>query len=372
MKYGYPYRRGKAWAVAIPDPAFSGGYRKVAGFSTKSKAKEYLRLRRERIENLQLGLPQGGNTPYTEFFKEYLEHINKSYSAETLKTYRGILRDFLEFMRQRYPHAQYLSDIRVKVIEDYKHWLDDTGRKNNTVNNHLKTLRAMFNVAVKWEYLTVNPTENIDLVNVSDEKVIVTLNTPERFNLFFERCKTMKPEYYAHYYAAAKLGLRFGELVTLEWSDVDFANKVVRITRKETFNPKGRGRKDRKPRERIIPMPDDIAQMLGGLPHTNKKVFLKKGKPISRKDKSFRRWIIAIVRGTEMEGMTRFHELRHTTGDILGITHSIYHIKEFLGHRDIRTTERYVRVSDEAKRRMANTLGHFGNTIPPTIQEEKK
>jgi len=82
--------------------------------------------------------------------------------------------------------------------------------------------------------------------------------------------------------AAAKLGLRFGELVTLEWNDVDLANKVVRISRKETFNPKGRGRKDRKPRERIIPMPDDIAQMFSELPRTNKKVFLKKGNILKR------------------------------------------------------------------------------------------
>gem|GEM_PF-6803599 len=39
------------------------------------------------------------------------------------------------------------------------------------------------------------------------------------------------------------------------------------------------------------------------------------------------------------------HELRHTTGRILGLTHSLHEIKEFLGHTDIRTTERYVRVA---------------------------
>ena len=70
-----------------------------------------------------------------------------------------------------------------------------------------------------------------------------------------------------------------------------------------------------------------------------------------------------------MRNMTRFHELRHSAGDILGPHHSIHEIKAFLGHSDIRTTERYVRVADEAKKRMATTLSEFAHTTPPTTQE---
>ena len=249
-----------------------------------------------------------------------------------------------------------------------------TKHKDNTVNNHIKALKSMMNVAIKWEYLDKNPVKGISSVSVEDEKPIVTLNTPDRFNLFFERCGKQKPSYYAHFYCSVKLGLRFGEMATLEWENIDFEHNVVQITRKETFNPKGRGKKDKKPKERVIPMSKDVADLLMTMPRTHKKVFLKNEKPISRKDKSFRRWIIAIVRGTELEGMTRFHELRHSAGDILGQTHGIYDIKAFLGHTDIRTTERYVRIADEAKKRMAETLGKFGgngvSTIQQTIQEK--
>jgi integrase len=369
MKHGYPYRRGKVWAVAIPDPNQKGGYKYKSGFATKGRASEYLAQRRDLIGNLQANLSGKGDVAYKTYFKEYLKYAAENFSEETLKTYKGVLKNFLMFADKKYPHIQRLYELRVKMFEDYKIWLKDTKHKDNTVNNHIKTFKTIFNVAIKWEYLDKNPLENVSRINVRDEKPIVTCNTPEKLALFFRRCKELKPEYYPHYRCAAKLGLRFGEMVTLEWTDIDFKYNVVRISRKEAFNPKGRNKKDNKPKERIIPMPSDVKELLSTLPRKHKKVFLKKGKPIGRKDQSFRRWISAIVKGTELEGMTRFHELRHTTGDILGLSHSIYDIKAFLGHSDIRTTERYVRVSDEAKKRMAETLGKFGETIQTTIQE---
>lgn len=366
MKKGYVYKRDGDWAVAIPNPDIRGGYQRRTGFATKSKASEYLNMRKEQIENVQLGIKENGALPCKEFFKEYLNYVWNNYAYETHKTYKGVLKDLLLFLDDKYPHIQKLNELRVKVFEDYKIWLKDTGHKDNTVNNHLKTFKAMFNVAIKWEQIDKNPLTQVGLINVDDEKIIVTLNTPERFNLFFNRCKELKPEYFPHYYCSAKLALRFGEMITLEWDNIDFEHNVVSITRKETFNPKGRSKKDKKAKERIIPFSQDVREIFESLPRKNKRVFLKRGKPISPRDNSFRYWISRIVKKTEIQGMTRFHELRHSTGDILGQSHSIYDIKAFLGHSDIRTTERYVRISDEAKKRMAETLGNFGTTTPPT------
>ncbi|MBF0253785.1 MAG: tyrosine-type recombinase/integrase [Candidatus Omnitrophica bacterium] len=249
----------------------------------------------------------------------------------------------------------------MKLFEEYKIWLKETNHKDNTVNNHVKVLKTIFNQAVKWEILEKNPVRHVGNIGVEDEKPIVCLDTPEKFELFFSRCKVMKPEYFNQYYCAAKLGLRWKEVVFLEWDDIDFENRVILIRKKKNFTPKGRTRKDRKPKTRVIAMPADVVEILRGLERKQARVFLKDDKPMDPKDKTFRNWIIAIVRGTQLEGMSRMHELRHTTGHILGLTHSLHEIKEFLGHTDIRTTERYVRVGDEAKRSMARALERFGN-----------
>jgi len=361
MKKGYIFKRGKSWFIAIPDPQYASGYRiKRPSYATEGKAKKALRERKDAIENHQAGWLSEGDTYYIDYCRDYLQFVSANHSAETLRTYKGVLKNLDMFLKQRYPRIQRLREFFVKFFEEYKIWLKETGHKDNTVNNHVKVLKTIFNQAVKWELLEKNPVKNIRNISVEDEKPIVCLDTPEKFELFFERCKRMKPDYYNHYYCVAKLGLRWKEMLTLEWTDIDFKNQVITIGKKKGFIPKGRTQKERKPKIRLIPVPDDVIEILKSMKRVHARVFLKNGKPIHPKEKSFRRWIIVITRGTQLEGMTRMHELRHTTGRILGLTHSLHEIKEFLGHSDIRTTERYARVSDIAKKNMAKSLGNFG------------
>lgn len=361
MKKGYVFKRGERWFVALPDSKYASGYRiQAPSYSTRAKAKKALRERGDDVENSQVGWLSEGNTYYVDYAKDYLQFVLNNHSHETHKTYKGVLKDLNIFLRERYPRIQRLKEFHIRLFEDYKIWLKETGRKDNTVNNHIKVLKTIFNQAVKWELLGKNPVRHVGNIGVEDEKAIVSLDTPEKFELFFQRCRQIKPEYFNHYYCTAKLGLRWKEMVNLEWEDIDFKNKVIIVRKKKGFIPKGRTRKERKPKTRIIPIPEDVIEILRSIKPEHEKVFLKEGKPIDLRDKSFRRWIIAIVRGTELEGMSRMHELRHTTGRILGLTHSLHEIKEFLGHTDIRTTERYVRVSDEAKKGMARSLEKFG------------
>lgn len=361
MKKGYIFKRGDRWFVALPDPSYASGYRiKAPSYSTRSAAQKALRERKSAVEASQNGWLSEGDTYYADYIKDYLNFVLSNHSQETFKTYKGVLKDFNIFTRERYPRIQKLKEFFVRLFEEYKIWLKETNHKDNTVNNHVKVLKTIFNQAIKWELLKKNPLKDVRNISVEDEKLIVSLDTPDKFELFFERCKMIKPEYYNHYYCTAKLGLRWKEMISLEWDDVDFENAAIIIRKKKGFIPKGRTQKDRKPKTRIISIPQDVLDILKSMERKHERVFLKDNKPISPKDKSFRRWIIAIVRGTQLDGMSRMHELRHTTGRILGLTHSLHEIKEFLGHTDIRTTERYVRVGSAAKKSMARSLEKFG------------
>jgi len=130
MKRGYTYKRGPVWAVAIPDSYQRSGYKHKSGFLTKGQASEYLSQRRNIIGKLQTNQPIKGEVAYKSFFREYLNHVEKSFSYETIKTYKGVLKNFLKFSDERYPHMQYLYDLRAKVFEDYKIWLKDTKHKD--------------------------------------------------------------------------------------------------------------------------------------------------------------------------------------------------------------------------------------------------
>lgn len=319
------------------------------GTTKKREAEELLKQRLEVSRRQSYGF-KDTNAQYLQHFKDFLNLYK--IGSQTHKTYKGYLKLFTEFMQDKYPRIQYLHEFaeQPKLFDDYKIWLkqekmtpEGKPHKDCTVKNHLKGLKTVFHQAREWRFIIEVPTINNN-ISINDSKQIVALNKEEDFDLFFQRCKKMKPEYYPHYFVAVRTGLRFGEMCNLTWDDVDLKKNCLIVKARGDFAPKGRNMKTGQPKERTVPLTQDAIEALRALPRskTCNNVFLKDGEPISPKDKSFRRWILAIVRGTRLEGMTRFHELRHTTGHILadsGVDKGV--IKDFLGHSDIRTTERY-------------------------------
>lgn len=308
--------------------------------------------------------------PYNQHFTDFLK-LHRSVS-QTYKSYKGVLKLFVEFLQCRYPRIQYLHEIILcpKLFDDYKVWLkgdkltpEGKPHKDWTVKNHLKVLKTVFKRAKEWRAIQEMPIIHTDDISITDAKIIVTLSKEEDFELFFSRCKEMKAEYYPHYFITARTGIRFGEMCYLMWDDVNLEDRYIIIRSHSGFNPKGRSKKTGKPRERTIPLTEDAVAVLKGIPRSNKygNVFLKDGKPIQKNDKSFRRWIIAIVRGTRLQGMTRFHELRHTVGHILADRGTPREtIADILGHSDIRTTECYVGKPQQPKINAVNNLEGFG------------
>lgn len=366
---GYKYRRGNIWYIAYTDFSVDGGLkRESSGSSRKGDAQILLDRRLKVARNKAYGFKET-DASYNQHFKDFLNLYKQG--TETHKTYKGVLKLFCEFLEDKYPGLQFLHefDATPKIFSDYKIWLKSekmtpggTPHKDWTLKNHLKVLKTVFLQAKDWRIITNTP--NIDTnIPIRDSKPIVPLNKQEDFALFFERCKKLKPEYYAPYFLITMTGLRFGEMCNLRWSDVNLKEGYITIKTHKEFSPKGRRKRTGLPKERTITLTKDTIKILNNLPRSDKydNVFLKKGEPINRKEKSFRRGILAIVRGTSLEGMSRNHELRHTTGHILadkGVTKDV--IADILGHSDIRTTELYTGKPQRPKAEAIKKLEGFG------------
>ena len=366
---GFVYKRNGTYYVAYSDPTAKGGYaRESTGSDKKRYADKMLEQKLEILRARENGW-ESTNAPYIDHFKSFLGLYRQG--SETLKSYSGVLKLFSEFLQDKYPQVQFLHEFCVnpKIFDDYRSWLkaermtpEGNPHKDWTVKNHLKVIKTAFLQAEKWRHIIRAPDINC-AVSILDRKQIVELSKEEDFKLFFDRCKKLKPEYFPHYFVSATCGLRFGEMVSLTWEDIDFDKGYLRIRQNKDFIPKGRNKRTGLPKERSIPLTGDVIKILKSTEHSKvyPNVFLKDGQPISKKDKSFRRWIIAFVRGTPLDGMTRFHELRHTTGHILGnagVDKNV--IKDILGHSDIRTTERYVGIPQGPIKKAMRKLQGFG------------
>jgi integrase len=143
--------------------------------------------------------------------------------------------------------------------------------------------------------------------------------------------------------AAAYTGLRRGELVTLRWGDVRWADRVLVVERGlsgdvETTT-KGR-------RVRYVPLGDQALGALDRLSRpenfTSADDYVFAGTVGDRLDPSALRRRYIAARDAAGLPPLRFHDLRHTAGTLLTRVLDPITVRDILGHADLKTTERYL------------------------------
>jgi len=312
-----------------------GGKRVRESSGTKSKTLATEILRRKEAEALIF--PQNinnGDLSLEAYVKEFLEWVKVTRRPHTFRSYSSVLRIFIGYLNGA-GQDKHLRDMTLKVLEDYKH-NRIIKSKTCTVKNHVIILKTFFQRAVEWGYLAQNPAKNLRAIEITDSKPIRYLSE-EEYRRFMEVCKSEFSEFYPMFYTFVHTGLRKGELLSLEWSDIDLKNGYIYVRSKEDFRPKGINRNTGRAKERVVPIHEGLKRVLQSIPKDEQKVFkaYDKHRP--------RRVLIRIAQKAGIEGLTRLHELRHSYATFLlkkGV--DIYKIKELLGHSDIRDTMKYV------------------------------
>lgn len=144
-------------------------------------------------------------------------------------------------------------------------------------------------------------------------------------------------------------GLRSSEAIKIQWIDLNFNEKIIRID-----NGKGG-------RDRIVRLSDKAIEHL--------KEWQKAQKPESRyvfnsgkedKPLTMRSFQQILIRASERAGLKINvfpHRLRHSFGTHLakqGV--NLRYIQKALGHKSIRTTERYINITDEDIKNLRSPL----------------
>ena len=221
------------------------------------------------------------------------------------------------------------------------------GLEVSTVNRHISSLKSFFNYLVDESIIKVSPMEEVSSLKktkklpkyLSISEVNKLLNIP--LNSEFDyRNKAMLELMYA-------TGLRVSELVSIEYSNIDFENSIIRIN--------GKGKK-----ERIIPLGEVASYYLKVYLNDYRSKLLKKntynqvflnnhGKPITRQGFNY---ILENIRElTDIEKEITPHVLRHSFAThLLEGGADIRSIQEMLGHENISTTNIYTEVVNDVLR----------------------
>lgn len=259
-----------------------------------------------------------------------------------------------------------MSDIDVATINRW--WSDrltpvDGKRAVERITAHrdFSTLRAALSYAVEWHLLDRNPLLGMRQKSVQGRKVVRFLSPDEesrlrraltardlrgvqgRANANAERRRygqAMLPDLpqdgYTDHLApvvllAMNTGMRRGELLSLDWGDIDFATKVITVQARNAKSGK----------QRHIPMNAEALRVMAkwreqsaGVGQVFEPQDVKKG------------WgsLLTTAKITSF----RFHDLRHHFASKLVMAGvDLNTVRELLGHADIGMTLRYAHLGPE-------------------------
>jgi integrase len=232
-----------------------------------------------------------------------------------------------------------LDAITNEVVQGVKHALRD--RSPKTVNNVLTVLNKLLKTAVEWDLLD-RMACTIRLLPLP--KVSAAFHDFEDFERLVVAARADSTAYLA-VLLGGEAGLRCGEMMALEWSDVDLPKRQLRVERSEW---KGHLTSTKGGRVRHVPLTKRLAAALKELRHLRGPRVLcgNDGSPLTQR----------LVQGLVARAARRanlknvgVHVLRHSFCSHLAMRGAgARAIQELAGHRDLSTTQRYMHVSPSA------------------------
>lgn len=274
--------------------------------------------------------------------------VTQAFQAEGFRkrTIDDYTKLFRYFMREL--NIDRVEIITAKHVQMYINKLISRELAPATVNIRISALKSVFKRLHEQGYTKSNPA--IDFVKLrTDEAPIFTLNNNQIKRLFRVVDKTTYAGYrdYCAMLLMLHCGLRVNEVNQLEVNDLDFDNLTIMLS----------GAKNKNRKTRAVPMTRRIAEELRMLIDESREYFedttnvflTHDGNSIDNDLLRKRMYRYGQFAGLSKECRPSPHSLRHTFAtNFLRNGGSVNALMRIMGHADITTTMRYVRLNDEA------------------------
>ena len=360
------YQGGDRWEMDIRVPLPDGTVireRKLAPVPGKAAAQAWA-SRRER-ELLVHGKPKPTRerevpAPVTlkEFAPRFMEgHVKAERQKPSgIAAKEAILRVHLIPMLGRKP----LGGITTEDVQRLKSALERKAPK--TINNVLTVLKVTLRKAVAWGVIDSVPCE------------IRLLRIPRGSAKFYDfadyerllgLAKTDGWVTELIVLLGGEAGLRCGEMMALEWTDVDLGRRQLSVARSDWH---GHVTATKGGRVRYVPLTERLRDALKRARHLRSPRVLcdQEGKPLTQKV------VQVAVRRVALRARVKpgVHILRHTFCSHLAMRGAPARaIQELAGHQDLATTQRYMHVSPAALEAAVRLLDGSRATARGEIEE---
>ena len=224
-----------------------------------------------------------------------------------------------------------LAAYTLRDVETFKRAQLENKCSPTYVNIQFRSLRAAFNLAVKWQLLRENPFSISSTVKQPEK--LPSFLTKGKFNELLAAVR--EPVLRDVFRFAALTGMRQGEILNLRWAEADLERKLVTVTSSGRFTTKTG-------KVRVLPMCDVVFDIVSRrkLTASGEYVFHRNGYPLASSyvTHKFKKY----VRQAGLSEDLHFHSLRHTFATwLVKDGASIYEVQKLLGHSSVGMTEGY-------------------------------
>lgn len=301
--------------------------------------------------------------PKTVFrYKELLEgRIYRAFGDKKLDKIKPLdLVDFYNSLRKK--HKYMGVDKEGKKVEKEAEKISE-----QTIKHYHRLISAIFEKAIKWEVLTgTNPARRVDAPKTEKKKAkCYDEKHMQALLKALEKVGQEELKYKVATMIALMTGARLGEIMGLEWQDIDSENKTIEIRQASQYLPR-QGVFTKVPKnetsERKISINETLLKILdeykedqrskGFICQGNNRLFITwEGKPMHTY--TITKWFPEFLENNKLPHLN-FHGLRHTSATFLisqGM--DIETVAGRLGHSTSATTQNVYSHFLESKDRQA-------------------
>lgn len=294
----------------------------------------------------------------SQFCEMYLE-IKKNVLAErTYTQYKAVINHLI---CKHMGHLR-LNDVKTYHIQHFVNILSNSGVKPTTVKRKLAVLQSVMKLAENLDLISVSPVRLSKLTMPKITRPKTEIFTKNETSEMLEYLEKEPVQFRLAIQLAIITGARRGEIAALKYSDFDFDNCTVTISR-SAYKLTGQPVKVKAPKDnesRTIAVTSEILnivrmiKIMNGADWNDWIFTSESGSLINPQRLSVKFFSFLRKNGFKHR---KFHALRHTSATLLlsgGV--NIKQVQERLGHGNIKTTQIYIHCIPEADRTATDIL----------------
>lgn len=330
----------------------------------------------EFMNNLKIGLINADQKlTINILLPKWLFSVKKNeIKPSTFESYEGIYRNYIKnYLIADLP----INEIKSLKIQEYYNELFKKGISASNIRKTHKLLHSFFKYAENECFIIKNPCNNTSLPKIKKGNALEVINlkktkfsyfSEEEIPILLEAFKNTK--FYNIIIFALNTGMRQGEILGLQWQDIDFNNEEInvvhslgRVANIELHQNKTYSTLLQTPKTensiRTIPISENLISLLNSIPRTSNFVFSINDTYIDAK------YLQKVWKRTLLENnipYRKFHDLRHTFATLL-LSHgaNLITVKELLGHSSVKITEIYLDALPKNKKDIIEKISLIAN-----------